>query len=303
MAIDFIYTNNTSNLGDLLSSPKTYFKFESSEDLTILGGGVQNINILNSKLSHDYRKTILWGGGVSWPSPKEIPQLTLEFLAWGVRDRALTVNEDNFLPCVSCMHPMIDYARSSQKNDKTLLYINADPYIYSLNSLFKTYLKAKINGIQILTNRAPEEKFIDIWSRSNKIITNSYHGAYWSLLAGKQVSLFGYSVKFNSLLQSFGILEAFPEFRKGHQKELMSATKVVMSDKCTFLTLQNSNAILDSYRDKQLKFANHLKEIGLIKKYELLSIDKVALKKEKLNTQIMTIAKLYASAYFRRLRA
>jgi hypothetical protein len=163
-------------------------------------------------------------------------------------------------------------------------------------------LKAKINGVQILTNRAPEEKFIDIWSKSSKVITNSYHGAYWSLLAGKEVSLFGYSVKFNSLLHSFGILDTFPIFKKGSQRELMMATQAAMSKNCNYLILQNSRSILESYREKQINFANHLKEISLIKNYDLIDIKKFALGSEKLSTQIKAITKLHLSAYLRRLR-
>jgi hypothetical protein len=42
-------------------------------------------------------------------------------------------------------------------------------------------------------------------ARSQQIITNSFHGAYWGLLAGRSVALLGYSSNFRSLLQTLGL--------------------------------------------------------------------------------------------------
>lgn len=238
------------NIGDELCTADNYFEIESGDNITIVGGGVWNIE----KLSTDQRarKTILWAAGrsVRYPS-KPSPMQELNFLEWGIRDKADLINKSRFLPCVSCLNSKII---SAPKDSNTLVFTNANLQVSSA-------IREKENGITYLTNSCSFDQFITVWEKSSCIITNSYHGIYWSLLSGREVIPYGYSSKFTNVTSIFDI--DFPE------GQLYSATNTeamlgLMNKNKTRIQLKSPETWTDNFRDMNLYFAiNRLSKVGI----------------------------------------
>lgn len=260
----FEHITHTFNLGDELCSPKHYFNFRARDELSIIGGGVQTKYILGEKQPSS--KAILWGAGCTGSTQKDLKASCNGFLKWGIRDRVLVDNKSNFLPCVSSLHPMLDIP--SPEINRSLLYVNADPRIYTLLSLKKTKDAAAKNNALFLTNRAPERKFINYLTQSTHIITNSYHGAFWGLLSGRSVTLMGYSFKFRSLVDIMGIQDQIIRFDKGDQNSLLYATMQALQNSQS-QRLENPEQLKNNFRNKNLEFAESLVKDGILEGFSL----------------------------------
>jgi hypothetical protein len=294
----FIYRNKTTNLGDLLCSPKLYFRIVVDKPLNIFGGGVWS-KPKNNSLRDIGENNVLWGAGLSERTSKSTPQdleriCSLTYSAWGFRDKDQLQSEEHFLPCVSCMHPMLDDVKNIE--GVGLLYINADPKIVSIGSLIKLKKIAKRNRFSFVTNRASEQEFFLKWRQAKKIITNSYHGAYWSLLAGKDVVLFGHSSKFRSLLKSFNLKEDFLVFRKGNQGELISAAEESFMEWVP-LRLSDPQAKLIEYRSRQLEFLENMRKRDLIIDWSMLKPDSAEVLSSKKISENSQIFRAYAESF------
>jgi hypothetical protein len=287
--INFDHKTHTGNLGDLLCSPRYYFEFEPGKANRVIGGGVQTKLILGK---HDAPpRSILWGVGCTGNIKENEIADCKDFLAWGIRDRLLVENEKNFLPCVSVLHPMLDLPMP--KKEKTLLYINADPRISSIRSLNKIRTIASKNHVDMLTNRASEKKFRKCLSQSTHIISTSYHGAYWGLLSGRSVTLIGYSFKFKSLLNIFGLESEFIRFSKGNQESFLKAIRHALS-KGTKLALYDSESVKSKFREKQHLYARHLEKDGIFKKCKYKLDEGCTLVMNKQPYELLTMSKYYA---------
>ena len=289
----FDHKTHTGNLGDLLCSPKYYFDFEPGESNQIIGGGVQTRYILG--LEPPPPQSVLWGVGCTGNVKKTEKAECHDFLAWGVRDRLLVEDEKNFLPCVSALHPMLDLPLP--KKERTLLYINADPRISSLRSLNKIREVASKSNVDTLTNRASEEKFEQYLSQSSHIISTSYHGAYWGLLSGRSVTLIGYSFKFKSLLDIFGLESDFIRFSKGDQESFLKAILHALT-KGKKMALNDPESFRSSFREKQLLFARHLEENDILKKCHFKLQNDCSLVMDKQPSELWTMSKYYSKVNF-----
>lgn len=251
------------NLGDLLCSPGMYFDIRSQKRVLIIGGGIQTKYILGTQsLPEGYDYACLWGGGLSARPNRDLDSNKSPFDRWGVRDRELVSDEEKWLPCVSCLHPMLDLAITLKNTEASpespgLLYINSDPNIYSPRALIASRALAKSQDLEFCTNRASVDQFLSKWLSAKLVVTNSYHGAYWSLLAGKEVQLFGYNFKFQSLVTMFDLRWVPVTFTKGSAGSVIRATKHALSAKDP-LFLENFEQVLFRFRDKQVRFAKGL---------------------------------------------
>lgn len=252
------------NLGDLLCSPQTYFHLEADHRLLIIGGGIQSAYITGKKPPPEgYDRVCVWGGGVSsrpgQPLPRQIPGIDL----WTIRDRDCVPDPENWLPCASCMHPMLDHPSVMNKPGRKLLYVNADPSIYNPAALLKSRRMAIERGFDFATNRGNEAAFFAKWHDCEHVVTNSYHGAYWSLLAGKRVTIFGYNYKFQSLVSMFALAARPIIFPKNDRKALIDSTKAAL-DLDDPVMLEDHAATLDTFRDRQKGFARTLAAAGVL---------------------------------------
>lgn len=263
--VKYRFNNATGNLGDLLCSPKHYFELVPCSEICVVGGGVQtqiirasqDVSAFNTK-----EPIVLWGGGLSGTASNLTRINNLGLTAWGIRDRRMVANDRYFLPCVSCMHSMIDLASNSKVSGKSLIYLNADPRVVSLKSLLKIYILARKKNFSFATNRISERGFVDKWLQVSVVITNSYHGAYWSLLAGKSVVLIGYSSKFVSLFDNFELDNSIVLVKKGDQRSLLKAVQEAIT--APSVSLPGADRILEEYRSLQRRFAEELIAKGLI---------------------------------------
>jgi hypothetical protein len=238
------------NIGDELCTADNYFQIQSDDDITLVGGGVWNIEKLSSEQSA--RKTVLWAAGKSVRYPSKVsPIRDLNFLEWGIRDKSDLVDKARFLPCVSCMN---DSIITTPKESNTLVFTNANLQVSST-------IREKEAGITYLTNSCTFENFISAWERSSLIITNSYHGIYWGLLSGREVIPYGYSSKFTNITEMFDI-----EFPEG---QLYSATNTdamlsLMKKNKIRIQLNSPNQWVNLFRNMNMEFAEtKLSKVGI----------------------------------------
>ncbi|MEK6952276.1 MAG: hypothetical protein AABX29_04630 [Nanoarchaeota archaeon] len=194
----FTHFSNVDNAGDIYSCPVDYFgkQFENyskinfvdlklnnkdNNNLIIGGGGMLHegfINILEKLINKQY-KVILWGIGINEHNlhSQFFPSFINKFDLVGLRDWK---NPWEYVPCASCMHEVFNNTTYTSKH-KCVIYEHYDNII-------------PINNFPKRSNRLNKnETIVDIihfLSKSEIIITNSYHGAYWGLLLKRKVLIF-----------------------------------------------------------------------------------------------------------------
>lgn len=195
-----IWRNNTSNLGDLVCAPCLYFEelnqnaikldiLDSgllkgiTEKIIILGGG----GLFQRYFEKDIKKILelaennnlyIWGAGLDnyigeiskLPNFDNVKKI-------GLRDYD---NSFSYVPCASCMSPLFDKYKKTQNKSKIKAYLHTD---YS-NAIVQSLI-----NIPILLNKNNKdfETVIKFLSDSEFILTNSFHGLYWSTLLNKKV--------------------------------------------------------------------------------------------------------------------
>ncbi len=238
------------NIGDALCTPDVYFDIQSNRSYTIMGGGVWNIEDYNKKPS--VKSTIVWAAGKSEKDIHRIKPIRSDykFLEWGIRDLDLLEDKTRFLPCVSCLNTKII---SEPKDNKILVFTNANGVVSSdINKrLSEKYILAR--------NDETEESFLSKWQQCDRVITNSYHGIYWSLLSGREIIPFGYSSKFTSVTRLFGI--EFPKENLYDIKNRTVLSHMIETNKGNFITSKQNP--LEHFRDLNMSFAERLKTVGV----------------------------------------
>lgn len=217
MGITFINRNQTENIGDLMSSPQNYFlEFKSCDKVDIMfstrknllhrlnylrtinknlivgGGGLflrdsfkESIrNIKNIKVA---KTKIVWGAGHnSISSLININDYANEISGFdlvGIRDyNASKKMNVHFTPCVSCLDPNFGKYHTPTKE---------------IGIIEHEHIKLdNVHGFPKMVNNGPFDETLEFIRTYDKIITNSYHGMYWSLLEGKKVVIIPNSSKF-----------------------------------------------------------------------------------------------------------
>lgn len=270
--VTFIHHNpSRGNIGDYLCSPRHYFKFtDPISNLCIIGGGVFiDFGYKRLKLTGlKPKNSILWASGISIRPEKTIPNKikSLDYRLWGIRDIDMLYDTNSFLPCSSCLLPMLDNNVSS---NRTLLFINADPKVTSDTHIAEIKELSKKNTWTLLFNNCSESELIENFNTHSNIITNSYHGAYWGLLSGKQVVSIGYSSKFTSLAKIFNIdPDRVKSTKRGSGEHLISILKKLKLKKDS-ISLKDNKNILADFRQKNLDFAEKMIDEKLISGYKL----------------------------------
>lgn len=217
-AVANIYRKNPNNAGDFFSAPVNYFPelgkievdifdFKNSEEneiaslisdnsLVIGGGGLLNRKSFQfqmetfERLHSRGKKTVLWGVGHNSKNKKDYRKLSRysvdvdKFGLVGTRDFTLA---RNWVPCVSCMHPIFDTPGTASQETGVILHD-------------KTYNKLRnfsgFAGLPLISNTADLETYVNFIKASEHIITNSYHAMYWGILLEKKVLVIPNSSKF-----------------------------------------------------------------------------------------------------------
>ena len=205
----FVSNLNNNDCGDFWSMPKHYFNDLNkhsivsvdsldnhiNEKIAILGGGASlNINLIKKLYSKiDINKTTLicWGAGFNnfdlltsgtfienIQEAKKVEKNPLfNFELKGIRDYGLTFDYD-WVPCTSCMHPLFLKYKKNNASRKIGIYFHYD----------RKFIIKNVEDDDYLSNKGFDmEDKLSFLSKYEYIITNSYHGAYWSQLLGKKV--------------------------------------------------------------------------------------------------------------------
>lgn len=208
-----------NNVGDLYCNPSRYFDLGtvSSEELLhnktnltnhtlVVGGGglihkkfSQHIqDLIDKKPKH----TVLWGIGHNFGKrfvekskgdvyyPDWIKQCDLI----GIRDY-IEGHYNTYLPCVSCMHSAFD--KQYDIKHKAVYFLHA----------FKTKFDKQHNIPTLKNNIIDFNKVIEFLGSAETVVTDSYHGAYWAQLLGKNIHTVSWSVKFNHMKYPPNFLE------------------------------------------------------------------------------------------------
>lgn len=254
------------NLGDLLCSPRHYFNFcGSTGRIAIIGGGVfadygqkrmKQLGLLREN-------TVLWGIGVSQahmtPSVIRGLDFSRSYLLAGFRDLDLVDEESLYLPCVSALHGMLD---EGPYGERVLLFLNSDVKVTSTRSLTQLRAFAEEKGWDLLLNNCGETEFRNKFRMASTVITNSYHGAYWSLLSGRKCCVLGHSSKFNSLCFSLGLpFESMVSYEREDPGALMESLKRSFEGNC--VKLEEHDEVLMRCRKKNVEFASRLIDLKI----------------------------------------
>lgn len=202
---------NNENTGDVNCCPVDYFNFKKSfipidirEDIPFLiknddfviigGGGLLNYHPdwnrrINQVLATEC-KVVFWGVGENTHYDDTRQKQAINYHSnciLGFRDS----NKENYLPCVSCMSNNFDILNN--KHDDT----HKIGAVCHLENDFTHFLKE--HNIPYITNNASFLDILQFISDHDMIISNTYHGTYWSqLLAKRIVVINSFSTRFNN---------------------------------------------------------------------------------------------------------
>jgi len=204
MTIVFRHHRDTDNLGDRVCSPYDYFPELAATgcavDLSqptppastiIYGGGKIMGGLARTFGPNDLaaRHRIAWGVST-------VQRLPISLKYWQafrrmdlIGSRDYTDRRFSFAPCVTCVAANFDQ-RYEEQHD-VVVYAHA--------------WKSDANGLRIpehfpaMTNRESDfARVVAFLGSARTVVSNSYHGVYWSLLLGKRVLCLPFSNKFHS---------------------------------------------------------------------------------------------------------
>lgn len=216
-----IHRLDTHNVGDFYCAPHHYFdeltdksldifayKREdkivrddfiekvSNKGLIVGGGGLLNRNgftkqlNLFEKLGSKGKKVVLWGVGHNSKEKETYDKVTnynidvSKFGLVGTRDKTMP---GEYVPCVSCLHPIFDTSYNQTQEIGIVFHKDTlkNPKIVSLFEAYPTS-----------SNTTDLHSLINFIGASEKIVTDSYHVMYWSMLMGRKVVVIPNSSKF-----------------------------------------------------------------------------------------------------------
>jgi len=240
------------NIGDSLCTPDNYFDIKSEKNFRIIGGGVWNIEKYG--IDENAQNTILWAAGKSikeFNKIRAIDTSSFRYADWSIRDLDLLDDKTKFVPCVSCLNTDVI---SEPIGNKTLVFTNA-------NTTVSPDIKiTESEDIVVMKNDETYSSFIEKWKHCDKIITNSYHGIYWSMLSGRAVAPYGYSSKFTSVTRLFNI-----EFPKENLYNLKAQEvfNYMIKRNQNYVSIKNYNKTHVNFCDINFEYAKKLSKIGI----------------------------------------
>lgn len=160
-----------------VSGKAGYEKYKYKDQILVIGGGgliTSPGNFLQDTLEYlvENNKVILWGIGSNtfntffWDFLNS-PNVLLA----GIRDTAFQLNT-RYLPCVSCKNKLFD---------KTYTYPSGIGVIEHASGASILIEEPTVKNSDTIEN------IVDLISSSESIVSNTYHGIYWSQLMGKKV--------------------------------------------------------------------------------------------------------------------
>tara|TARA_B100000424_G_C22914632_1_gene486623 strand:- start:447 stop:1208 length:762 start_codon:yes stop_codon:yes gene_type:complete len=198
-----------NNVGDYFCNASRYFDIDcSSEEILynktklsnkhlIVGGG----GLIHKKFSKHIKMlidkrpktTTLWSIGHNFGVKHVNKVVDVYYPKWiedcnliGIRDY-IEGYYNYYLPCVSCMHESFD--KKYKERHEVVYFTHA----------YKTKFTNNENFPVMKNNTSKFSDVIEFLGSANTIVTDSYHGAYWGQLLGKNVQVASWSVKFDHM--------------------------------------------------------------------------------------------------------
>lgn len=201
MKLIFQHLRQTANVGDFSCSPFDYFDWADATvkdmrevsapyDACIFGGGkifgglaeAEGVNLDRSPLH------IAWGVGTRQTFPISAKYRRARKLCHLVGSRDWGDGRYDFAPCASCMSPLFD-AEMTPEHDVVFYWHGSKTE--KQNIRIPDSMPKKANSVGSF------EDSIRFIASGKTVISNSYHGVYWSLLLGRKTICIPFSNKFS----------------------------------------------------------------------------------------------------------
>jgi hypothetical protein len=264
--VEFLHYGDLTNVGDYLASPRHYFDFVCESPAVIVGGGASN-NYFAKRALRKPGVRVLWGVGQSWPfgtGPSPVGAVMksmlrrLVYKRASTRDPSLVTSTLPLVPCVSVFNPITE----TPVGQVVSVFVNGNPRVSGDVDVLRQQLAVSGHNFEVYANTLPIEDFTAAFAGTRTIITNSYHAAYWGLLAGREVHIIGYSSKFSSLAELFGFKpDAIIKMSRGDGHSL--AAEVTSCADRVPMQLADARRVRRAFRQKNLDFAKSLAEVGI----------------------------------------
>ncbi|WP_281615416.1 polysaccharide pyruvyl transferase family protein [Flammeovirga sp. SubArs3] len=225
---------DTGNVGDLMCAPYLYFKelqdyrkldilsYEKSisdtikfsdkllnNDIVVGGGGLLDRKTfkapisITQKLAKKGTKVIYWGIGHNNPNltPSNLFLQQIDNIPIvGIRDYNVKIKNVDWVPCVSCMNDVFDKTREIENEVSFLIHEHIP-------------IDGIDNTMPILYNNSTFEQIIEFISKTETLVTNSYHGMYWATLLEKKVIVIPNSSKMYSMKYEIPKIKDVAEYK------------------------------------------------------------------------------------------
>lgn len=206
MRILGLHVIDTRNVGDLWSSPLHYFSFPDSEvifadirqpltdfrpDAVIYGGG-------SITASEHFRRwdcpTIAWGVGhterkMPWGEAMIREHKRASALCDLYFPRDWIPELERRVPCASCMHPAFDQ----------MLDVVPQHDVVRYSAARRVEVQSPSESPHMTNEDGTIEEAVAFIASGRKVVTSSYHGAYWAQLLGREVEVVSWGSKFDYL--------------------------------------------------------------------------------------------------------
>ena len=200
--------------------------------------------------------------GMSWRSRARIR-------AWSYRDRKY-VPDANFVPCVSCFHPL---SSGAPQGDRTLVFLNDDPKVTPYGCRCSVEKICRDQGWLLVWNSSSETELLRTFKQAKRVITNSFHGSYWGLLSGRSVKVVAHNMKFISMFEGMDLEGSSLVHRYGKRDGEGLIKNLGCTQEDDFVLLKDAQAMRSHFQSKNLEFANKLVNCGLFDDVVLVSED------------------------------
>lgn len=209
MRILGLHIRDTRNAGDRYSSPLDYFSFDEHKvmigdmrsppsgdfDLVIYGGG----SIIASPDFRRGSKTVAWGvGHHERRKPWHDKMVEAHDRASEMCDRYFPRDAIDGLacvPCASCMHPVFDKA------------ITPVHEVVRYSAARRVTVTEPAGSPHMTNEDGTIDEAVRFIASGRKVVTSSYHGAYWARLLGREVELVRWGSKFDYIPDHLGLAE------------------------------------------------------------------------------------------------
>lgn len=207
----YLFRTDLGNPGDMWSSPRHYLKvdhrgpmidvhdklneLDMRVDVIVVGGGalltndrmIQNIELVLDRVQH--RHLVVWGVGKAAGKGEEI---LARANLWGIRDWFDDSDNAKWVPCVSCLHTLLQNTRKIQASRDFLVIDHWKRQQIAHPGRDITRIKNNPQTMEVMVQEILRHRWV---------ITSSYHAAYWAILLNREVAIV--SAPWQSKLDTF----------------------------------------------------------------------------------------------------